>query len=208
MKLIGQYDSPFVRRVAVAMQIYGLDYEHLPWSTFGDADKVARYNPLRRVPVLVLDTDEALIESGAILDYLDGLVGPARALIASSGPDRHRTLRTISLATGLADKAVTLVYSRLFHGDQSPDFVARCQTQIADALAELEASAEARTQPWWFGTTPGHADIGVTCVLRFLRAAHPALFDEANHPALVAHCQKAEALPSFSAVVQEFIPPD
>ncbi|MEY2926639.1 MAG: hypothetical protein RL367_1116, partial [Pseudomonadota bacterium] len=86
MRLIGQYDSPFVRRVALAMQIYGLDYDHMPWSTFGDADKIARFNPLRRVPVLVLDDGDALIESGAILDTLDELVGPDSALIARNGP--------------------------------------------------------------------------------------------------------------------------
>ena len=55
MKLIGQYDSPFVRRVGITLTLYGIAFEHLPWSTFGDADKIAPYNPLRRVPVLVFD---------------------------------------------------------------------------------------------------------------------------------------------------------
>ena len=71
MILIGQYDSPFVRRVAIAMRLYGIAFEHKPWSTFGDADKIAPYNPLRRVPTLVLDDGEALIESAMILDHLD-----------------------------------------------------------------------------------------------------------------------------------------
>jgi hypothetical protein len=75
MFLIGQYDSPFVRRVAIAMRLYGIAFEHRPWSTFGDADKIAPYNPLRRVPTLVLDDGEALIESAMILDHLDDLVG-------------------------------------------------------------------------------------------------------------------------------------
>ena len=66
MILIGQYDSPFVRRVAIAMRLYGMPSEHRPWSTFGDADLVARFNPLRRMPTLVLDDGEALIESTAI----------------------------------------------------------------------------------------------------------------------------------------------
>ena len=78
MILIGQYDSPFVRRVAIALRLYGLPFEQRPWSTFGDADKLARYNPLRRVPTLVLDDGEVLIESGAMLDHLDELVGPVR----------------------------------------------------------------------------------------------------------------------------------
>jgi glutathione S-transferase len=73
MILIGQYDSPFVRRVAIALRLYGLPFEHQPWSTFGDAEKIAPFNPLRRVPTLLLDGGEALIESTAILDYLDEL---------------------------------------------------------------------------------------------------------------------------------------
>src|SRR4029079_12876218 len=52
MILIGQYDSPFVRRVAIALTLYDLPFEHRPWSVFGDADKVRTYNPLVRVPIL------------------------------------------------------------------------------------------------------------------------------------------------------------
>ena len=54
MILIGQFDSPFVRRVAITMRLYGIVFEHRPWSTFGDAERIAAYNPLRRVPTLVL----------------------------------------------------------------------------------------------------------------------------------------------------------
>lgn len=60
MFLIGQYHSPFVRRVAIALRLYGLSFEHRPWSAFGDADRIAPFNPLRRVPTLVLDGGEVL----------------------------------------------------------------------------------------------------------------------------------------------------
>jgi glutathione S-transferase len=88
MILIGQYDSPFVRRVAIAMRLYGLGFEHRPWSTFGQGDEIAAFNPLRRVPTLVLDDGEALIESTAILDYLDEIIGADKAMIARIGPQR------------------------------------------------------------------------------------------------------------------------
>ena len=71
MILIGQYDSPFVRRVGIALTLYGIPFEHRPWSAFGDADKIRPYNPLTRVPTLVLDNGEVLIHSAAILDYID-----------------------------------------------------------------------------------------------------------------------------------------
>ena len=66
MFLIGQFDSPFVRRVGIALKLYRIDFEHRPWSTFGDGDQLAQYNPLRRVPTLVVDNGETLIESGAM----------------------------------------------------------------------------------------------------------------------------------------------
>jgi glutathione S-transferase len=207
MQLIGQYDSPFVRRVAVALRIYGLEYEHLPWSTFGDADRLAAFNPLRRVPVLVLDGGEALIESGAILDYLDGLVPPERALIAAAGNARRKAMHIAALATGLADKAVSFFYSRVFHGEASPVWVARCQTQIHDVLVVLEHECATRGTDWWHRDTPGHADIAVACVLRFVAESHPGIVTLSDYPALAAHCAACEATDAFSGAVQVFSPP-
>ena len=89
MILIGQYDSPFVRRVGIALTLYDLPFSHRPWSTFSDADKFRPYNPLTRVPTLVLDTGEALIESHSILDYLDSLVPADRALFPRAEPARR-----------------------------------------------------------------------------------------------------------------------
>src|SRR2546423_15020744 len=83
MILIGQYDSPFVRRVALALRFYGLPFEHRPWSTFGDADKLAAFNPLRRGPAPGLGGGEAPIESTAIPDYLRELGGAGKAVDAA-----------------------------------------------------------------------------------------------------------------------------
>ena len=207
MILIGQFDSPFARRVGIALALYGLEYEHRPWSTFGDADKIAPFNPLRRVPTLVLDDGEVLIESAAILDYLDERVGPARAMMAESGVARRQALKTCALATGLADKAVSLVYERILHRETSDVWIGRCQAQIGSVLDVLEADRNGRASPYWFGASIGHADIAVACALRFLREAHAALFNDAKWPSLAAHGQRCEALPAFHVVKQEFIPP-
>jgi glutathione S-transferase len=206
MILIGQYDSPFVRRVAVALRLYNMAYEHRPWSTFADADQIATFNPLRRVPTLVLDDGEVLIESGTILDWLDEQMGP-RALIPREGMARRQALKLCALATGLGDKAVSLVYERVLHAQASAVWQARCETQIAGVLDALEADRSGRHTAYWFGESIGHADIAVACVLRFLLEAHPGVFDARRWPALVAHAAQCEGLPEFQAVVQVFIPP-
>jgi glutathione S-transferase len=207
MILIGQYDSPFVRRVAIAVRLYGLPFEHRPWSTFGEADKIAPFNPLRRVPTLVLDGGEALIESTAILDYLDELVGPEKAMIAERGPARRHALKICALASGLGDKAVSLVYERVLRKDQLKLWVERCEAQIGGVLGVLEAERAAIASPYWFGTRIGHADIMVACALRFTGEAHPGLFGGARYPALSAHAARCEALPPFQEIVQPLAPP-
>lgn len=205
MLLLGQYDSPFVRRVGIALHLYGIGYEHRPWSVFGDSEAIAAYNPLRRVPTLVLDDGEVLVETSAILDALDQHVGPGRALIAPAGPERRAALRTCALASGLADKAVSLVYERVLHARTTPLWTERCRAQIGAVLAALEAERTARPTPWWRGEALGHADVAVACALRFLREAHPDVWDPAAHPALAAHAEGCEALEPFRTVRQPFV---
>ena len=207
MILIGQYDSPFVRRVAIALRLYGLEYEHRPWSTFGDADRLAPLNPLRRVPTVVLDDGEVLIESTAILDHLDELVGPERAMLPERGKPRRLALKVCALATGLADKAVSLLYERVLHNEKSQTWVERCSAQIAGVLDALEADRAAKPTLYWFGTAIGHADIAVACALRFTREAHPAAFQPSRWPAVAAHAERCEALPAFREIVQPLKPP-
>ena len=92
MLLIGMFDSPFVRRVAISMQLLDIGYQHADWSVGKDFDRIRQYNPLGRVPTLVLDDGAVLSESAAILDYLDDRVGPTRALLPASGPQRREAL--------------------------------------------------------------------------------------------------------------------
>jgi len=207
MILIGQYDSPFVRRVGIALNLYDLPYEHRPWSTFGDAEAIAPFNPLRRVPTLILDDGDVAIESGAILDCLDEMVGPGRAMMAESGLRRRRALKVCALGSGLADKAVSLIYERVLHDAVSPVWIERCRTQIAGVLDVLNEDRAARPTAFWFGDRIGHPDIMVACALRFVTEAHAGLFLPDRWPALAAHAARCEALPAFAAVAQAFTPP-
>jgi len=203
-KLIGQYDSPFVRRVAVALGFYGLAYEHVPWSVWADAERIARYSPLLRVPVLLMEDGTVLLESFAILDALDELVGPERALLARSGSARREGLRVAALASGLADKAVSLLYEHVLRKPElrNPVWAERCAAQIKGTLQLLESERQRRASAFWVGDGLSHADIAVACALRFTREAHPELLAAAIGPSLEAHAAHCESLPVFRAVVQ------
>ena len=207
MILIGQYDSPFVRRVGIALTLYGLPFEHRPWSVFGDVDQIAALNPLIRVPVLVLDDGFVLTDSHMILDHLDHLVNKKVVMFPRHEPDRYRALKVAALATGLADKAVSLFYERRLHLVASDTWDARCRRQMGGVVVALEADRASRASPYWFGERIGHADIAIASALRFATDAHPGVLDMAACPTLTAHCAMMEAMPVFQAIYQAFIPP-
>ena len=202
LTLIGQYDSPFVRRVAITLGIYALPFEHRPWSVWGDADEISAHNPLRRVPTLLLEDGTALVETFAIVDALDEMVPPERALLPRFGPVRRDGLRIAALASGMADKAVSLLYEPMFRASPSERWADRCRRQIADTLDVLERDRAARTTPFWLGAALTHPDVALPCALRFTREAHPMLFEPARHPTLAEHAARCEDLPAFRAAYQ------
>lgn len=207
MILIGQYDSSFVRRVGIALRLYGIPFEHRPWSVFGDAEKIRAFNPLTRVPTLVLDDGDVVVDSASILDHIDSLVPADAALHPRAEPERRRAMRITALAAGLADKAVALFYEKRLHEAVSQTWADRCRRQIRDTLAALEADRAARPGPFWFGERIGHADIAVAASIRHMRESHPDLADLDAFPALAAHCERLEAMPVFVEISQPFIPP-
>jgi len=203
MLLIGQYDSPFVRRVAVTLKLYGLPYRLAPLSAFGDVEELARYNPLRRVPTLVFEDGIALTDSGAIVDTLDEMVGPERAFLTRRGDDRRAMLRTCAFAAGAADKAVSLVYERAFR-DGLKMWVERCRAQVIDTLDLLERERAAVKTPWLLGGTMSHADILLGTMHRFVSEALADQFVMDGWAALADHAARCEAMPEFAEAYQPF----
>jgi len=206
MILIGMFDSPFVRRVAVSATLLDMSFEHRNWSVGRDFDRIRAYNPLGRVPTLVLDDGETLIESAIILDWLDEQVGPARALLPASGAARRKALTVMAVATGAADKGIHLVIERVFRPEEKrhAPWADRCRVQIDGACAELDRlCAAAGDSPWLLGDTMTQADITLACYMTYLRDAVP--LDLAAWPALRVRVARCEALPVFA---QFYIPFD
>ncbi|MGN6363413.1 glutathione S-transferase family protein [Asticcacaulis taihuensis] len=209
MILIGQYDSPYVRRVGIALTLYGHTFEHRPWSTFGDGDKIEPFNPLRRVPTLVLGNGEIILESAYALDWLDEQARAADdivPLIAASGPERQKALYYIALTTGFSDKAIALFYEQVLHKEKSPVWLERCNTQISAVLNVLEKIRGAAKSRWLLGGDMTHADIALACSLRHAREAHPAI-DFSQWPALAFHSAQCERMEVFRHISQPFIGP-
>jgi glutathione S-transferase len=191
--LVGQYDSPYVRRVAVSLRVLGFEHEHDTRSVFADFDAMRAINPLGRIPSLVLDDGEVLIDSAAILDWLDQTASPGRALVPPAGPERRRALRLIALATGAIDKVGAGAYERIMRPAalRWPHWVERCRTQGSATIAALAA------EPWPDGAPLGQAQITTACMIRYVRMADPELLPPGRHPSLDALSEGCEVLPEF-----------
>ncbi len=198
MILVGQYDSPFVRRVAVTLHHYGMPFERQVLSVFADADAVRAVNPLGQVPALRLDGGETLFDSAAILDYLDERAGPERSLTPAAGPDRRAVLRLTAVAAGLASKCVA------YRGEtvrrppdkRDPGQAARLAGQIAAALAWLEARAAG---PWLHGDAMTQADITTAVTITYISHKLPDLFSAGAYANLRVHAERCELLSAFAA---------
>ena len=140
MKLVGRYDSPYVRRVGVSLHVLGMSFEYLPLSPFSQAGEFRKFSAIGRMPVLVLANGEILIESATILDYLDEIAGPGCALIPATGEERRKSPRILASATAACDKAIAINYERRRPREMIfVDWIARCRAQLDAALSELEA---------------------------------------------------------------------
>jgi glutathione S-transferase len=208
MILIGMFDSPFVRRVAITMKLLAIPFEHRNWSVGKDFDLIREFNPLGRVPTLVLDDGEPLIESAAILDYLDDFVGPARALLPPAGRERREALRAMSIAVGAAEKGVLQIYESVFRPEEKrhEPWVDRCRVQMHGALTELERSAAGRGDRWLIGERMTQADITTGCVFTFLCDALGAETVGA-YPGLAGLTDRCERLPEFRGAKLAFAAP-
>jgi glutathione S-transferase len=195
MILVGQYDSPFVRRVAISLRVLGFAYEHDTRSVFGNFDAMRQINPLGRIPSLILPGGETLIDSTAILDWLDEEVGPERALIPRHGATRRRALRLIALATGAQDKLGAIGFERTMRpaASQWPDWIERCRIQAAGGLAALDGEA------WPADAKLDQAQITSAAIFRWAQLGAPDMVPPGRYPRLDTLSRRLEARPEFQA---------
>lgn len=145
MKLFGTYHSPFTRRVAAALTSRAIPYEHDDLNGYADPARARGLNPVGKVPVLVLDDGEHLIDSMAILDYLDERVGPNQALFPRSGPERRSALRLAAIATTIYEQSTARYFEeRRPNGCAQADLVERYRLQTLGGLKALDAASDGR----------------------------------------------------------------
>ncbi|SFI49750.1 glutathione S-transferase family protein [Albimonas pacifica] len=197
--LYGRMLSPFVRRVAIWCRLQNRAYESRPLMVNGpDFEELKKINPLGRVPVLIAEDGEMMIETGAITDWLDDTAPEALRLVPATGPARREVLQGVAYANSAVEKGVSLVYDK----NRRPaelhwaEWIARLEGQISAALAVLEAKAPA--EGWLGGNRPNAADVAFVIAHDFILAVHPHLI-EGKFPRLAAMAAMAADVEAFKA---------
>lgn len=193
MELVGRNRSPYVRRVAISAAVLGIELKINDLSIRSDLAEIDRLNPVGRVPFLILKDGEQIIDSGAILDYFDEFVGPARALMPPFGPTRRRALRLTTLALGVADRAIDALNAR----DPESDRARRYVRLTRAAMAELDEAIDG--EQWFLGDRLRQPDISASVAVTFLRDRLPSAIPLGDFPALSALTTRCERLEPFKA---------
>ncbi|MYM73171.1 glutathione S-transferase [Duganella sp. FT109W] len=200
MKLIGMLDSPYVRRVAVSLQLLGLKFEHQSLSVFSTFEQFRQINPVVKAPTLLDEEGNALMDSTLILQYAESIARPSARRTPSMPTELMRSQRLLGLALAACDKAVQLVYERQLRPAEKlhQPWADRVILQLRAALDVLET--EQQQQPLE-ATSAAMPPPGVMQAItwHFIQQMLPDVVSAADYPALAAYSREAEALPEFRA---------
>jgi glutathione S-transferase len=204
MKLIGTLDSPYVRRVAISLNYYGIHFKHEPMSVFSNLERFKSINPVLKAPTLVLDDQTILLDSSLILDYFETEQQNKRKLMPETRQERSRSLRQIGLALAACEKTIQIVYERNLRPieKQHEPWVSRVFGQLQAAFAELEKDII----EWPLNTTEDSIDQASITVAVAWSFNQKMLGDgtaDIRYPFLTRHVSEIEQLTGFVTVPPE-----
>jgi glutathione S-transferase len=199
MKLIASLTSPYARKVRIVLAEKKIECDLIEDSPWEPHTIVPQYNPLGKVPVLVLDDGTTLFDSRVIVQYLD-TVSPVSRLIPEAGRQRIAVKRWEALADGVCDAASAIVVERRRPvKQQSKEWLERQRRKIDLGLEGLAADLGERV--WCNGEAYSLADIATGCALAYLDLRHPDVDWRDRYPNLVNLADKLAKRPSFAETV-------
>jgi glutathione S-transferase len=201
LKLIATLTSPYTRKVRIALAEKKIEYQLTEMSPWTPDNPVLAFNPLGKVPVLVLDDGTHVYDSRVIVEYLD-TVSPVSRLIPEPSRQRIVVRRWEALADGICDAAIAIVLEgRRPAAQQGGDWIARQRQKLAAGVAEL--ARELGEKAWCNGESYTLADIAAGCALGYLEFRSGELGWTNEYPNLVRLAEKLDKRPSF----QDTAPP-
>ena len=200
MQLIGMLDSPYVRRVAITLQLLGLRFAHQSISVFSTFAQFQQINPVVKAPSLVCNDGEVLMDSTLIIEFAEALAAPRKSLMPTGIPERQHALRVIGLALGACEKCVQIIYERNLRPPEKlhEPWLSRVTGQLLAAYGALES--ELRSRPLAVtSNTIDQAGVSAAVAWHFTQMTLPEVVTAAAYPTLCEFSSTAELLPEFKA---------
>jgi glutathione S-transferase len=196
LRLIGSLTSPYTRKVRVVAAEKRIELPLQIESVAAADSPVIAFNPLGKVPVLVLDDGSTVFDSRVIVEFLDH-ASPISRLIPADHRERIEVRRWEALADGVVDAGILARAETLrpMH-ERSAGWIERQMGKVGRGLAEMDR--ELGGKAWCAGNNYSLADIAVGCGLGWLELRMPQLDWKQTHPNLGRHFAKLSERPSFA----------
>lgn len=164
--LVGQLDSPFVRRVAVTMAAYEQSFELKPLSVYSDFDALLSINPAGSVPVLITEDQRAIADTEAICFWLDERA--PFAFLRGTRQEHLQNLEAVATANWISSKAGEAYrWTRFSHDAEIPEKAReRLVLQINASLEKLDLLCKAGSAS---SASLSHTNIAASCAVVFAR---------------------------------------
>lgn len=194
-KLISATPSPYARKVRVALAEKGLPFELLTEVPWNSTTATPQYNPLEKLPVLILEDGSAVYESSYILEWLE-LRYPQTPLLPPDIDGILAAKKLDVLCNGVCDAVVLTLFERLREGGGSTQWLARQRRKIEGGTREIARMVGTHT--WAVGDQFTLGDIAAVTAVGYLAVRFPELNVRQHHPALADYCDRLEQRPSFA----------
>jgi len=197
MRLIGMLDSPFVRRVAISLDLLGVPFEHEPVSVFSTFARFQSINPVVKAPSLVCDDGEVLMDSSLILEFIEATKANGDSLWSQIPVEMQHEMRAVGLALAACEKSAQIIYERNLRpaSAQYEPWIERVRGQLSAAYAGLEQQVQIRQSA--FAAPRSQASITAAIAWQFTQSMLAAIVPAESHPALVALSMRMESTPEF-----------
>jgi glutathione S-transferase len=196
IKLIGSLASPFVRKARIVLAEKKIDYQLVLENVWAPDTTIHTFNPIGKVPCLVMEDGEAVFDSRVICEYVDTL-SPVGRLIPQSGRERVEVRCWEALADGVLEAAVLIRLESTLRneGERSESWVARQQRKVDEGLDAISQGLAGK--PWCSNNHFSLADVAVGCALGYLDFRMPELNWREKHSNLEKHFAKLSQRQSF-----------
>jgi glutathione S-transferase len=200
MKLIGSLTSPYVRKVRIVLAEKKIEHQFILENVWAETTNISAFNPLGKIPCLLMEDNGTLFDSRVIVEYLDTLT-PIGKLLPPTGRERAEVRCWEALADGIIDATVTtfLEETQREPEQRSHKWTERQWRKIVLGMQAMSQGLGDR--PWCHDKHLTLADIAVGCALGYLDLRTPEFNWRKEHPNLAKFFNKLSARPSFAETI-------